>query len=144
MSQVYSILLGENQSEMALSRFLDEWQAVGSHELTENGYALTAHTGEKGLVTMEDHEIIFQGNYSEAGFDLILGLAEGLEKELLLEGEPLDSHSGLARWQNFGWLGKTSGAMLLPVTLLMILLYILALPVLLIVLLVRLLFSLKK
>lgn len=144
MSQVYSIVVAENQSDMALSRFLDEWRSVGSYELTENGYSLNANSGETGLVSVEDHEIVFQGRFSEEGIDLILALAEALDSELLLEGEPLDTSLGLTRWQDFGWLEKTSGVMLLPVMLFMILLYILALPILLIIMLVRLLFVMRK
>lgn len=144
MSQVYSIVVAENQSDMALSRFLDEWQSVGSYASTEYGYDLTTHTGEKGLVTLEDREIVFQGRFSDEGIDLILALAEALDTELLLEGEPLESSSGLARWQDFDWLVKTSGVMLMPVMLFMMLLYILALPVILIVMLLRLLFFVQE
>jgi hypothetical protein len=144
LSQVYSIVTAAIQSETVVSRFLDEWQAVGSYELVDNSYALTAHTGEEGLVTVEDHEIIFQGKFSDDGFYLIVSLAEVMETELLLEGQPLERDSGIPKWQNFGWLGKTSGTMLVPVILLMTLLFILTLPVLLIVFLVRLLFTTQK
>lgn len=144
MSQVYSIIVSEDQSEFALSRFLDEWLDVGSYERSENGYLLTAHTGEKGLVTLEDREILFQGQFSDDGLDRILTLAEVMETELLLEGEPLESNASQPKWRDFGWLGKTSGALLVPLALLAVLLFVLALPVLLIVMLVRIVFGLQK
>ncbi len=112
--------------------------------MSEDGCLLTAHTGEKGLVTVEGQEVVFQGQFSDDGLNRIQTFAEVMETELLLEGEPLDSNSDKPKWQDFGWLGKTSGPMLVPVVLLVVLLFVLALPVLLLVMLVRLVFGLQK
>jgi hypothetical protein len=141
MSQVLSITSDAKSAEAALQQFFEHWRAIGSLEPAEQGYTLIAHSGDRGLLTIESNEILFQGEFNEQGFAAIQTLAEALGEELLLEGKPLQNKTGLALPWRLGRLGKTaailSGLVILPLA-------ILALPVLLLVMLVRLLFILLR
>ena len=141
VSQVFSIIPANTAPEDALRQFLDLWQSVGAYVPATHGYRLTSGSGEVALVTLEKDELLFQGVFDEAGIALLASFAEGLNAELLLEGEPLRADRESPPWRKLGPVGKTlsilGGLILLPLA-------VALLPLLVVIGIARLLFTLMK
>jgi hypothetical protein len=137
LSQVLSIKPTAGLSEQSLSLFLEKWCSIGSFTAMEYGYSLTERSGESGIVTLENGEIVFQGQFSEEGMATILSFADSLGSKLLLEGESLLTE-GEGAANSLRLIGKAIvGFVLLPVA-------IVVLPILMLILVARLVFTLTR
>lgn len=124
MSQVLSIVIGDNHVNDALNQFLTRWESVGHFSSDTDGYVLVLMKGDSSMLSVEGDTLLLQGEFGDQGVEIMTLVADSFGSRLLLENEVLEPHKPYPNWKNMGVAGKSLtisvGLVLFPVAIILL------------------------